>query len=295
MKNILILSALLTVQAAPAQERFVSHSLEGYYEWFHEQSQVADHYQQQTTLYTFLPGTAVYEGPCPDSSVKTTLPAGLPVTNLSYEDEYYLPQDEIDGYGDFWYHVAGRTPDGKPFNGYVWGAGIAKGYRHSDLNGDGQNELLMLGISSQPRVELRDIKAEIRVLRDGELITAKSVPGLCVFEDCASSPLIRVFSTQHGFPIIEASTMTIGCWAGIEKAFYYFDGANLTRVYHAEYTTQQEIANEPFIVSQKQSAQLCRYSHEGSNFTPVWKCQPLELDEDRADVALEGKNTLHAK
>lgn len=295
MKNILFLSALLAVQAIPAQERFISHSLEGYYDWFHEQSQVADHYQHRTTLYTFLPGTTVHENPCAEARIQATLPAGSPVTNLSYEDEYYLPQDEIDGYGDFWYHVEGQSRDGKAFSGYVWGAQIAKGYSHSDLNGDGQKELLLLGISSQPRVELRDIKAEIRVLRNGELITAKSVLGLCVFEDCASSPLIRVFSTQHGFPIIEASTMTVGCWAGIEKAFYYFDGANLNRVYQAEYTTQQEIANESFIVSQKQSVQLCRYSHEGKNYTPVWKCKTLESDKDRADVALKSENALYAK
>lgn len=295
MKNLLLLSALFAIQAAPAQERFVSHSLAGYYDWFHERSQVADHYKPNTTLYTFTADATVHEGPCRDAGVVATLPVAAPVTNLSYSDDYYLPEDEINGYGDFWYQVAGRDAQGKPFEGYIWGADIAKGYYPCDLNNDRKTDYLLLGISTRERTDIRDIKAEIRYIQNGQLVTASTVPGLCVFEDCASSSLIRVIEAEQGFPVIEASTMTVGCWAGIEKAFYYYDGANLSRVYHAEYTTDHEIASEPFIVNQGTAAQVCQYSHEGDNYAPVWKCKPLTGNNDRADMAMQTQRNARAK
>jgi hypothetical protein len=295
MKNFLLLSALFAVQTAPAQERFVSHSLEGYYDWFHEQSQVADHYESNTTLYTFTADARVHEGPCRGAQVVTALPIATPVNNLSYNDDYYLPEDEINGYGDFWYQVTGRDAEGKPFKGYIWGADIAKSYYRTDLNNDRKADYLLLGISTQERTNIRDLKAEIRLVQNGQLLTACTVPGLCVFEDCASSSLVRVIDTEQGFPMIEASTMTVGCWAGIEKAFYYYDGANLSRVYHAEYTTDHEIASESFIVNKGTTAQVCEYSHEGENYTPVWKCKPLEGNNGRAEMAMEAPANSRVK
>lgn len=295
MKNFLLLSALFAVQATPAQERFVSHDLEGYYDWFHEQSQVADHYESNTTLYTFTADTKVHDGPCRDAEVLTTLPMAFPVTNLGYNDDYFLPEDELNGYGDFWYQVTGRDANGKPFRGYVWGADIAKSYTRTDLNKDQTPEYLLLGISTHKRKQLRDINGELRLVQDGKLLTASTVPGLCLFEDCASSSLLRVINTPQGFPVIEASTMTVGCWAGIEKAFYFYDGAHFNRVYQAEYTTDHEIASESFIVNQGTSAQVCTYSHEGKDYAPVWKCRPLESGNDRAEMVMESSANAHAK
>ncbi|MEQ8702440.1 MAG: hypothetical protein RIC19_00910 [Phaeodactylibacter sp.] len=295
MKNFLLISALFAAQATPAQDRFVNHDLEGYYDWFHEQSQVADHYEPNTTLYTFTASTQVHEGPCRDADVLTKLPLAFPVTNLSYDDPYFLPEDEINGYGDFWYHVTGRDDSGQPFQGYIWGADIAKSYYRTDLNKDQKPELVLLGISTQKRKNLRDINAEVRLVQEGQLMTASTIPGLCLFEDCAASSLLRVVHTPQGFPVIEASTMTVGCWAGIEKAFYFYDGTSLNRVYHAEYTTDHEIVSAPFIVNKGASAQICQYSHEGENYTPIWKCQPLEGDTDRAEVAMEAPADVRVK
>ncbi|NRA49609.1 MAG: hypothetical protein HRU12_10800 [Phaeodactylibacter sp.] len=287
MKNILLISALFAVQASPAQERFVSHSLEGYYDWFHEHSQVADHYEPNTTLYTFTAGTKVHEGPCREANVLTSLPLASPITNLSYQDAYFLPEDEINGYGDFWYQVKGTDAAGKRFQGYVWGADIAKSYYKTDLNKDKVADIVLLGISSQERKSAPDINAEIRLVQDGKLLTASTIPGLCVFEDCASSSLVRVTTTAQGFPMIETSTMTVGCWAGIDKAFYFYDGASLNRVYQAEYTTNHEVVNESFIVNRNSSAQVCQYSHEGKDYAPVWKCKTLNVNNDRAELAMQ--------
>lgn len=295
MKNFLLLSAIFAAQAIPAQERFVSHDLEDYYDWFHEQSQVAEHYEPNTTLYTFTADTKVHEGPCRDAEVLTTLPLASPVTNLSYDDDYFLPEDEVNGYGDFWYQVTGRDGSGQAFEGYIWGADIAKSYYRTDLNDDHTPEYLLLGISTHERKKPRDINGELRLVQDGQLLTASTVPGLCLFEDCASSSLLRVLDTPQGFPVIEASTMTVGCWAGIEKAFYFYDGANFSRVYQAEYTTDHEIASESFIVNQGASAQVCQYSHEGKDYAPVWKCHPLESHNDRAEIVMEPTRNANAK
>jgi len=287
MRNILILTAFFSTQGAPAQERFISPDFSDFYDWYHKQSQVAQLYADHSELYTFTGNTAVHQGPCRTSEVAARLPIGYRVENIAYNDDYYLPEDDVDGYGDIWYHVRGKDPRGKTFNGYIWGGQIAKGWRSSDLNGDGKAEFIMLGISSSPRKKPTDINAEVRILQEGQVITQKTIPGLCVFEDCATSPLLRAIKTAQGFTIIEASTMTVGCWAGIEKSYFYWDGANLQRVYHAEYTTRKEFANVAFVVNGQASAQLCQYSHEGEDYTPVWKCKDIATGGGRASVVLE--------
>jgi len=293
MRNVLVFAALLAAQTTPAQERFVSYELEDFYQWFHQRSQVGELYQGQATLYTFSSKTKVYSDPCQDSKTVTTLPIAHPVTNIAYPDDYYLPKDEIDGYGDIWYHVSGRSPQGTAFEGYIWGAQVAKGWRAQDITGDGQEDFLMLGIASEPRRQLRDINAELRIVQNGQVQSSVIVPGLCVFEDCAASPLLRVGQAQQGFYVIEASTMTVGCWAGIERAFYVYNGKRLSRVYHAEYTTQKEFAHESFVVSGGESLQVCQYSHQGPDYLPVWTCKTIEKSDGRAAVALElGKEQM---
>lgn len=287
MRNILILTAILSTQGIPAQERFISSDFDEFYDWFHQHSQVAQLYEDQSQLFTFTNDTRVYSGPCRNSEVAARLPIGYAVSNIAYADDYYLPEGEINGYGDIWYHVRGKDPHGHAFTGYIWGGEIAKGWRLVDLDGEGEAEFILLGVSSKTRKVPEDINAELRVVRRGQLIYQKTIPGLCIFEDCASSPLLRSFKTPQGFTIIEASTMTVGCWAGIEKSFFYWDGANLQRVYHAEYTTHTEFANQAFIFNTKTGAQLCRYSHEDENFTPVWKCEEIPVDKGRASVAVE--------
>ena len=292
MRNILIFAALLTSQLTPAQQRFVGGDISGYYDWFHERSQVNDLYTNHSTLYIFTETATVHQGPCQSSAKLTELSHGSPVFNIAYQDEYYLPEDEINGYNDIWYHVRGKDAQGKSFVGYIWGAEIAKGWRTIDVSGDGRAEFLMLGVSSKKRKEIKDIKAEIRILSDGQLIAMKTVPGLCVFEECGASPLLRVFRTPQGFTVVEASTMTVGCWAGLEKAFHYWDGSHLHRVYHAEFLTNTEFANESFVVNHTSGTQLCHYSHEDDNHMPVWSCKNINTSDDRVQLDHGTESTL---
>ncbi|HMQ49697.1 MAG TPA: hypothetical protein PKA00_19595 [Saprospiraceae bacterium] len=292
MKNVFFLAALISAPGLPAQSaRFVSSDYSDYYEWFHERSQVADLYSDYSKLYTFQSNTKVYAGPCKTSDVLTALPIAYSVTNISYNDDYYLPEDQINGYGDIWYHVKGKDTEGNTFDGYIWGAHLAKGWRETDLNQDGQKEWLMLGISPITRTEPSDINAFIRLVQHGKVLHEQIVPGLCIFEDCDSSPLLRIVQSKEGFTIVEASTMTIGCWAGVEKAYFYWNGQGLERVHYEEYLTGTVFMSQPFNVTS--TAQVCTYSHEDKNYNPVWTCQTLRTKEGaRAAIGQESSEVF---
>lgn len=298
MRTILIITTIFFATSAncPAQTRLVNADYADYYNWFHQQSQVEQLYSDHTTLYVFGEQTAVHQGPCRTSAVLTQLPIGHAVSNIAY-DEYYIPEDEIDGYGDIWYHVKGKNDKGEAFVGYVWGADIAKGWRKANLSGNKQPEFIMLGISSKARKQPKDIKAEIRIVQNNLLLYQKTIPSLCVFEDCASSPLLRVMENQPfaGQIIIEASTMTIGCFAGIEKAYLYWNGKTLEHIHQAEYTTEKEYMSKTFVVhtnGKDTGTQLCEFSHEDKNYSPVWKCKAIQVapqDKNKATAAVYGQ------
>lgn len=278
-KNFVIVAAFcFSLSFAHSQARFVSHDYEQYFQWFHNQSQVANLYTDGADLFTFSKAN-LKASPCLQSKTLIHLPIGLKVTNIVDEMEGFK-DDEINGYYDHWYHVIGRDTRGNNFEGFIWGAHIAKSWQFSDVTGDGSKEFVMLGVSSKTRKNVKDINAEIKVVKNGEVITKAIVPGLCVFEECASSALIRILKDKpyKGIVIVEVSTMTIGCAAGIEKAYYFqTPSGDLESVYHAELTTKKEYRNKPFeFVDGSGTRVLCRFSHEGANYSPVWEAKIIE-------------------
>ena len=290
MRMLLISATLLSAQFqfSYAQEDFVDQDFGDYYEWFDQHSQTELLYTNSATLHIFTDNTKVHIGPCQDSEIVSDLNIGDPVTNIAYDD-YFVPEDEIDGYGDMWYHVKGQNEDGDNFQGYVWGADIAKAWKTAELTGDKEEEFIMLGVASTPRLQPTDINAEVRILHRNKLWYQKLVPGLCLFEDCASQAMLRVLKDpQRGFTFIETSTMTHGCWAGIEKAYFYWNGSKLQRVYQAEYTTQTEFANQSFTINTGDdvSLQVCHFSHEDDHYNPVWKCEVINTVPAEGDKAV---------
>lgn len=272
------------------EDHLAAQDFSSYYEWFNDRSQSELLYSHNTTLYIFKEDSKVHLGPCEDSKVLTSLPIGQNVSNIAYDD-FYVPEDEINGYADMWYHVKGRNAQGRSFQGYVWGAHIAKSWRSAELTGDEQDEFIMLGVASTPRRQPTDINGEIRILHQDKLWYQKLVPGLCLFEECGSESMLRILEDpQFGFTILEASTMTLGCWAGVEKAYFYWNGSKLQRVYQAEYTTKTEFANKAFTVSDKSQRgiplRLCHFSHEDDNYNPVWKCKEIEAKPVVQDKAI---------
>lgn len=283
MRNLFIIFALLMIShLGIAQQRFVEADYTAYFEWFNERSQTASLYEQGTQLFVFGHDVNIFHGPCETSTIITQVKMGQKVRNLvDYVEALYVPEDELNGYGDIWYQVGGKDKYGKKFQGYLWGGHIAKAWTMHDFTGDSRKELVMLGVSPAPKRSVSDIKAEIRVLQEDHLLYQKTIPGLCVFEDCGASVLLRVLpdAPVKGSFMLEASTMTISCFAGIEKAFYSWDGQRLNTAYHAEYTTKHQFANKSFRSTISTGAvQLCRYSYEDKNFNPVWTCTDIETN-----------------
>lgn len=279
MKNILLITTTfcLPVIFMPAQSRLVTGEYQDFYNWFHTRSQVTEFYRNNATLHIFGDAVKVHTQPKTGSTTVATLGSGHAVINIAYPPEGRIPEGEIKGYPDIWYHIKGVTPEGKSFSGYVFGIYIAKGWRKADLDNDGQQEFIMLGVSSQTRKAPSDLNAEIKILKDGRQLLQTTIPGLCIFEGCDASPLLRVIKNQplKGHYIIEASAMTIGCMAGIDRAFLYWDGQNLERVYHAEFTTQHVWTNRVFNVKNADTNNIWNCSFQGidANNNPVWECR----------------------
>lgn len=278
MKNILLTAGIVALSASFSynQVRFVGSDKEDFFTWFNQQSQVDRLYKNGTKLYIFGDQVNVHRSPSLRSPVLAVLANGHPVKNIAYPPEGNIPEGRIRGYSDIWYHVSGTGPEGKSFRGYIFGTCIAKGWRNADLDGDGNAETILLGVSSQPRKIVTDINAEIRILQGQKLKYQTTVPGLCVFEECGSSPLLRILKNhpREGMTVIETSTMTIGCMAGVERAFFYWNGQSLERVYHAEYTTNYEWVNCAFFAKRpgQGTAMICRYNGLDKENNPVWDC-----------------------
>ncbi|HMO40331.1 MAG TPA: SH3 domain-containing protein [Saprospiraceae bacterium] len=297
MRFNLLLAALLIVFIIPnyAQNRFVAAQHQDFFDWFHERSQVEQLYTDRSTLHVFSEQVNVRAKPSTRAAVVTQLPLGWAVTNVAYRQDR-IPRATINGYEDIWYHVRGVDTEGRLFEGYIWGAHIAKGWRETDLTRNGSSELVMLGVSGQSRQTPQDISAEIRIVQSNRLISQAMVPGLCVFEECSASPMLRVLQSRNidGLTVIEASTMTIGCLTGIDKAFFYWNGQQLERVYQAEYTTQTEVYRRQFTVKPTESntstMQLCEYGGEDSQYNPTWNCKAVQVvpPAARPVVALQG-------
>lgn len=269
---------------AVAQPKLVGTNYEAYYQWFHSESQVNLLYQNQAQLIIFERDVEVRDEPNQVGQTVAVLNIGQTVTNIAYSAQDDLPEDEINGYGDIWYHVKGTDDCGSDFVGFVWGGHIAKGWLETDLTQDGHQEIVLLGISSKARKTFTDIKGELRVVRSNTLLMQQEVPGLCLFEDCASSPLLRIASSKTNKEpiIIETSTITLGCTAGIEKVFFHWNNHTLEPVYHAEYVSGKEFLRNEFTHTTDQKVELCSYSHEDETYNPVWKCKKIE--PNNADI-----------
>lgn len=259
----------LSLQLAHAQGPDYSN----FYPWFHQASQVSALYSSNATLRIFNNGAKVMSQPSWKSTVLTTLPMAAAVTNIAYP-EGIIPQGTRKGYSDMWFKVRINV-SGKSCTGYVWGGDIAKGWRQIDLDGDASTrEWVMLGLSTAPRAALTDIRAELRILRGETVIARQEIAGLCLFEECATSPLLRV-QTVAKYPhlkMIEASTMFEGCETGIERAFFFWDGERLQLAYHAEFTTQTVFKQQQLFFHDTRSGNTlsCRFSHIDAGFNPVW-------------------------
>lgn len=279
MKTTLFLTALLAGTAChvTAQTRFVGEDYARYFDWHNENSQIEKLYTPGSNLYVFGDNVRIHRYPDQRSEVLASLNDGQKVQNRSdYRNIHQPPDGEMNGYWDIWYKVS--TEAG--VIGYVFGTQIAKGWRWADLTGDRNPELVMLGVSPSPRKAYSDINAEIRILQSGRMLYSTGISGLCVFEECGSSPMLRIIKDQpiKGGIVVEASTMTVGCFTGIERAFFYWNGQQLESVFHAEYTVDREYDRQSFKVQDTHNVKtmICNYKKQDQSFNPVWECKEVQ-------------------
>ena len=265
-----------------AQQRFISADYTRFFDWFNEQAQTEKLYTPNSTLYIFEYETPLLEEPCVTAEVIERLSIGQEVKNLPLPLSVEYPiEDQINGYDDLWYYVEVPTTSGKSIQGYVWGGYLAKGWKYYDMAGDPDLEMILLGVSSHLRKIPTDINAEIRILQGTQLIAQTQVPGLCVFEECSSSVLLRIHQAPDSgaLSVIEASTLTIGCEVGIEKNYFFWDGIQLSKVMSGEFAFNPQHQKTPFITQSKEiekntfQQRVCIFSYEDEDFNPVWDCE----------------------
>jgi hypothetical protein len=72
--------------------------------------------------------------------------------------------------------------------------------------------------------------------------------------------------------------MTVGCFTGIERAFFYWNGRQLESVFHAEYTIDREYDRQAFKVQDPQAVRtmMCSYKKQDHSFNPIWDCREIQ-------------------
>ena len=279
MKNVLFLATFLSVSTSIFSQGKIEYRDDqlDYYNWFHERSNTVDLYQSGKVIYTFVTNTPIHKEACVESEVITKLPIGAPVTNL-FDQTAEVIWESVNGYNDIWHRVKGFDKNGQRFIGYLWGGYIAKAYQPAFVTGEGVEEFILLGVSSQQRKGMHDIKAELKVVSDHKIISKATIPDMCLFEECTSDALVRVITDQpfKGEIIIEASSMTISCATGIEKNYFSWQGGELHHIYHRSSPNNVVSTNKSFKYEYKGETILCRFSHEKADFTPVWSCKRIK-------------------
>lgn len=260
-------------------EKFVHKDFQAYYEWFHQQSPTARLYEDGAELLVFADEALVRNRPNPEAGVIAKLTITQPVINKVTKD-FQLHTDEKNGYEDYWIHITGCDRQGKPFEGYMQGADLAKNWFQLDITGDGNAEWLLLGISSRQRTSLAFIEAELRIVQNNRIVRQVFIPGLCVFEACNTETLLRTIPFDKGgkIPVIEASTFTVGCEIGVERAYLIWDGNALNLFYFKGYTKDHPTINKTFRVHNGMNSiqgHDCRWIGQGNDFEPVWRCESL--------------------
>ncbi|MEL6972505.1 MAG: hypothetical protein AAFO02_20230 [Bacteroidota bacterium] len=280
------LSAALFLLSLPtlhtdAQVRYTGEEYRDYYQWFHEFSQTPDFYKDGTTLLTFIEDTPLYKTPSPKGQPEMRLPLGKVVTNIA------IPVEEVEftvvnGYSDQWFLVETCSPTRNVVQGYVWGGHLAKSWRFFQAPDQPQHSnLIALGLASDVRQRPEDIKASLKVINKGYKEAEVILDGFCLFEDCASSSLLRTFDYSDRAPmwIFEASAFTTGCLTGVDKALVSWNGEEMRLVYQAEYTTGHTYASHPFYLKGEATTQICHYQSENEQYDPVWACRTIDLNE----------------
>lgn len=278
-----------------AQPAGRSVDLASYYEWFQDQAQVRELYARQSVLYVFNPQTPLFQGPDLLAPVVGRLSTGDMVTSRMPAHVDELPSQSLLGMEELWYPVEYKSASGETVRGYVWGGDIAKGWREEDLDRDGRNELILLGLSADSNLEEGYISGAIKTLKDKQVLSVTPVPQLCIFEACSVTPLLRRVPIRHpqDMIIVETSVLHIGCQQGLYRAFFYWNGIEMQRVYQSEWTKGKVMHRSPFKhrvhTPHEVTTYECTYSSEDGEHNPVWDCRELKSEKTVSGSAVRSR------
>lgn len=272
-----LLLTCLPLVCTTAQVRYTGEEFRDYYQWFHQYSQSPDFYQDGSTLITFIEDTPLRSNPSDHSALQLRLPLGKAVTNVAIPVESAVISAK-NGYTDQWFLVETCTADRNVIRGYIWGGHLAKSWRYLPDSYEDTQSLVAFGLANQHRQRPEDIKASLKIIRNGVQQAEVILNGFCLFEECGASSLLRVFdfAKEASLWMFEASTFTTGCLTGVDKALVSWDGQEMQLVYQAEYTTGHAYASYPFYLRSEAQTQICYYASENEDFDPVWTCRTLD-------------------
>ncbi len=171
------------------------------------------------------------------------------------------------------------SPNRNVIQGYIWGGYLAKSWRSFQAPDQPlETYLVALGLASELRQRPEDIKASLKVIHHGHTEAEVILDGFCLFEDCASSTLLRTFDHSDRAPmwIFEASAFTTGCLTGVDKALVSWNGEEMHLIHQAEYTTGHTYVSHPFYLEGDAKTQICVYQSENEQYDPVWACRTID-------------------
>jgi len=286
--------SLAGLHAARAQPKV---DLADYFEWFQEKAQTESLYGHGARLYVFTPRAPLFRGPSLQAPVLRHLSTGEQVISLLAAHSAQLPSQSLRGIEELWYPVRYQTGKETWVKGYLWGGDLAKGWREEDLDRDGKQELLLLGLSPESNMEQNQVSAELKVLSYGKVIAVAPVPNLCIFEACGVTPLLRRVPVSHpqNMIIMETSVLHIGCQQGLNRAFFHWNGWDMERVYQGEWIEGKILHRRTFEHKVRHGDQVilyqCTFSREDDQHNPVWDCRQLKpaQKEEKASQTAQAK------
>ena len=117
------------------------------------------------TVPVFAETADILENPSADASVLNTLPAGEILVILNNTETAFTNK----GFADYWYLVKQTGQDGSILKGFIWGGYLSKAAGNMDINLDGKDEYLLMGITGYVN---RIFNAEFRYVDNGKILSS---------------------------------------------------------------------------------------------------------------------------
>lgn len=121
-------------------------------------------FRTNAQVFLFADSVNVREKPAADSALLETLPLGTPVRIRETPEIQFIWK----GIKSYWYGVSFKDSKGKERSGYIWGGFLSLAGIRSDLDKDGEKELLLIGIAGRTKDKAKDFA--VRLVKNGKTV-----------------------------------------------------------------------------------------------------------------------------